>query len=126
MIRQWRHGIGLETLEIPGGIIEQGDTPLRAARRELFEETGYEAADMISLGFVYPNPAFLDNRCYTYLAKDVVRNGNQDLDDKEDIDIVLHGISEIPNLMRGGIITHSLVVVAFYRYFMEYQSHAPE
>ena len=126
MIRQWRHGIDQDTLEIPGGVVEHGDTLLQAAHRELREETGYVAREMIPLGFVHPNPAFLDNRCYTYLAKGVTLNGSQELDDKEDIEIVLVPISEVPDLLRNGVITHSLIAVAFYRYFMEYRSHAPD
>ncbi len=126
MIRQWRHGIGQDTLEIPGGVVEHGDTPLLAAHRELREETGYGADEMIPLGYVHPNPAFQDNRCYTYLAKNATLNGTQDLDDKEDIEIVLVPISEVPDLIRNGVITHSLITVAFYRYFMEYLSHATD
>ncbi|MCU0586279.1 MAG: NUDIX hydrolase [Desulfobacterales bacterium] len=69
LIRQYRHGTREVTLEIPGGILEAGDTPSAAARRELGEETGYAAAEMISLGCVHPNPAFLENRCHTFLAR---------------------------------------------------------
>lgn len=125
MIHQWRHGIGGDTLEIPGGVVEHGDTPLLAAHRELREETGYLAEDMVPVGFVHPNPAFMDNRCYTYVAEGATLNGSQELDDKEDIDVVLMEPLEIPALIRNGVITHSLVVVAFYRYFMEYLSHEP-
>jgi len=120
LIRQYRHGIQEITLEIPGGIVENRDTPEQAARRELMEETGYRESDMVSLGVVHPNPAFLNNRCHTFLARDVVRMGDQLQDEKEDIEVLLKPIDDIPGLIREGLITHSLVLAAFYRYYMEY------
>jgi 8-oxo-dGTP pyrophosphatase MutT (NUDIX family) len=120
LIRQYRHGTREVTLEIPGGIVEPGDSPQEAARRELREETGYEAAEMIDLGFVHPNPAFLDNRCYTFLARGARRAGPQIQDEKEDIQVLFEPLAEIPRLIRDGAITHSLVVAAFYRLFMEH------
>ncbi|MDD5205814.1 MAG: NUDIX hydrolase [Desulfobacterales bacterium] len=120
LIRQYRHGIQEITLEIPGGIVENRDTPEAAARRELMEETGYRESEMIHLGTVHPNPAFLNNRCHTFLAKDVVRAGEQLQDDKEDIEVLLRPIGDIPRLIREGLITHSLVLAAFYRFYMEY------
>jgi 8-oxo-dGTP pyrophosphatase MutT (NUDIX family) len=120
LIRQYRHGTREVTLEIPGGIIEPGDSPQEAARRELQEETGYEAGEMIGLGFVHPNPAFLDNRCYTFIAWNARQTGPQTQDEKEDIEVLLKPLAEIPTLIREGGITHSLVVAAFYRLFMEH------
>jgi len=61
MIAQYRHGIRSVTLEIPGGLVEDGDTLEGAARRELQEETGYDGNDLISLGSVHPNPAIQNN-----------------------------------------------------------------
>jgi 8-oxo-dGTP pyrophosphatase MutT (NUDIX family) len=120
LIRQYRHGTREVTLEIPGGIIEPGDSPQEAARRELREETGYEAGEMVGLGFVHPNPAFLDNRCYTFIAWNARQTGPQTQDEKEDIEVLLKPLAEIPTLIREGGITHSLVVAAFYRLFMEH------
>jgi ADP-ribose pyrophosphatase len=120
LIRQYRHGTRDVTLEIPGGLVEGNDSPEGAARRELLEETGYQERAMVPLGFVHPNPAFLDNRCYTFLARDVYAAAPQSQDEKEDIEVVLRPLSEIPRLIREGEITHSLVVAAFYRFFVEY------
>jgi len=124
MINQYRHGTREVTLEIPGGLVEPGDTPEAAAWRELREETGYGSDTITSLGWVHPNPAIQNNNCYTFLARDARQEGCQMQDDKEDIEVVLHPVSEIPRFIREGIITHSLVIVAFYRYFMEYLPHA--
>jgi 8-oxo-dGTP pyrophosphatase MutT (NUDIX family) len=120
LIRQYRHGIRDITLEIPGGIIEPGDTLLEGARRELKEETGYTDGDMVYLGMVHANPAIFNNKCHTYLALDCQSDGGQSLDDKEDIEVVLKSLDEIPGLIKEGVITHSLILAAFYRYYMEF------
>jgi ADP-ribose pyrophosphatase len=125
LIRQYRHGTRAVTLEIPGGIVDRGDSPQEAARRELREETGCEADEMVGLGFVHPNPAFLDNRCYTFLAQGVRCKGLQTLDEREDIEVMLKPLADIPRLIREGAITHSLVVAAFYRLFMEHLPPPP-
>lgn len=124
LIRQFRHGIREITLEIPGGIIEKNDSPEEAAARELREETGCRKSEMILLGSVHANPAFLNNRCYTYLALNVSLDGKQDQDEKEDIEIVLKPLDEIPLLIKDGKITHSLVLAAFYRFYMEYHQRS--
>jgi 8-oxo-dGTP pyrophosphatase MutT (NUDIX family) len=125
LIRQYRHGTREVTLEIPGGIVESGDSPQEAARRELQEETGYEAGEMVGLGYVHPNPAFLNNRCYTFIAQDARHTGHQTQDEKEDIEVLLKPLAEIPRIIREGKITHSLVVAAFYRLFMEHLPPPP-
>jgi len=106
-VRQYRHGTQCVTLEIPGGLLEPGDTPETAAIRELYEETGYKAWGLINLGNVHPNPAIQNNRCYTYLAKDVFPCGGQNQDEKEDIEVVLKPLADIPRF--------STALVSFYR-----------
>jgi 8-oxo-dGTP pyrophosphatase MutT (NUDIX family) len=120
LIRQYRHGIREVTLEIPGGIVEPGDSPLETARRELIEETGYRASQMIPLGLVHPNPAILNNRCHTFLALHLSPTGHQQQDEKEDIEVVITPVREVPRLIREGRISHALIISAFYRYYMEY------
>ncbi len=119
LIRQYRHGLREVTLEIPGGLIEPADTPEAAARRELREETGCTAREFVDLGYVHPNPAIQNNRCYTFLARGVARAGAQELDEKEDIEVLVRPLAEIPAMIRDGRITHALVIAAFYRYYRE-------
>ena len=125
LVRQYRHGIRDVTLEIPGGLVEAEDTPMEAAQRELSEETGYRASEIILLGRVHPNPAIQDNQCFTFLAKNVFLAGSQEQDEKEDIQVLVRPLSDIPRLIREGEITHSLVLAAFYRFYMEYLPGGP-
>jgi len=69
MVRQHRFGNGEITMEIPAGIIEEGEESRDAATRELLEETGYSTKKWEYLGWVAPNPAFLNNRCHHWLAR---------------------------------------------------------
>lgn len=117
-IRQWRHGTGEVTLEIPGGLIDPGESPKVAGARELAEETGYQAARMESLGWVHPNPALFSNRCYTCLALDCTLAGPPRPEETEQIEVELKPLAQVPELIASGSITHSLVVVALLRYLM--------
>ena len=114
LIKQYRHGIGAETVEIPGGVIDSGETPLEAAKRELLEETGYVSDDWILLGEVIPNPAIQNNKCYTFLAGHARKVEDPHFDSTEYIVTFAAPVSEIPKMVSGRKITHSLVVAAFY------------
>ncbi len=120
MVRQYRHGSGEVTLEIPGGLVDDQDTPRQAAARELLEETGYRAKKWSKIGCVNPNPALFQNRCYTYLAQDIRKVADLKPDQTEDIEVVLVPLSEIPGLIRKGRIDHSIVITAFTHYFLRH------
>ncbi len=117
MIHQFRHGTARVTLEIPGGMIDADDgDPANSVRRELLEETGYAATDVIHIGTVDPNPAFLDNHCYTYLARGARWQQPPELDGAEDIAVEEVPLADVPGLIANGRISHALVVAAFYHY----------
>jgi len=116
LIRQFRHGIEEVTLEIPGGMVDAGETPVLAARRELLEETGYEAEEMIHIGMVTPNPAILNNRCHSFLARNVSYVAEPKLDGSEDIQVEVVDLTIVPGLIATGQISHALVIAAFYFY----------
>lgn len=116
MIRQYRHGIDEITLELPGGFIDAGESPLEAGVRELFEETGYRAAEAEVIGSVRPNPALFDNTAYTVLATGVTLESEQNLDDMEEIAVELYTFDEIDRMLKDGTISHTLIINAFFRY----------
>jgi 8-oxo-dGTP pyrophosphatase MutT (NUDIX family) len=117
LVKQYRFGTKEFSLEIPGGMLDEGDTPASAASRELLEETGYAGDEPILLGTVHSNPAIHTNRCYTYLIENVTYQNPPRQDSTEDIEVQKIPLSEIPPLIRELKITHALVIAAFYWYF---------
>ncbi|HLH77842.1 MAG TPA: NUDIX hydrolase [Candidatus Binataceae bacterium] len=114
MVRQYRHGTEDLTLEIPGGMMDPEDgTALAAARREMWEETGYDSPEISELGRVRPNPAIQTNYCHSFLARDARLTRRPRLDGTEDIEVVLVGREEIAGLIVRGEISHALVITAF-------------
>jgi 8-oxo-dGTP pyrophosphatase MutT (NUDIX family) len=119
LIRQYRLGQEDFTLEIPGGLVEPAEDPAHAAQRELLEETGYGEGSLSLLGRIQPNPATHDNWCYSYLAQGVRPLGEQQLDGTEEVELRPTPLAEIPPLIREGEISHSLVLNAFFYYFLQ-------
>ncbi|MFH1569055.1 MAG: NUDIX hydrolase [Gemmatimonadota bacterium] len=125
LIRQFRHGTGEASLEIPGGVVDAGDGSLEeAARRELLEETGFEAAEVVHIGTVTANPAIQNNRCHTFLARGARRVSDQRLDRGEDITVVEVALAEVDGLLAAGGIDHTMVVSAFH-WLALYRQHHP-
>lgn len=112
-IRQFRFGVRETTLEVPGGLVDPGESPADAAARELLEETGYAGSKPVLLGNIHPNPAIQDNVTWTYLVKNAKRIREPDIEDTEDIVTLTRPLSSVPRRIRTGEITHALVVVAF-------------
>jgi len=115
MIRQYRAGSATVELEIPGGMMDPGETdPVATAVRELREETGYAGENARLLGKVWSNPAILSNRTYTVLIENCRLQHAVDFDPGEDLATQLVPVAEIPQLVAAEKIGHSLVVVALY------------
>ena len=113
---QYRFGTDALSLEVPGGVIDQGEAPEDAARRELREETGYEAEHFELLSVVEPNPAFQGNRCFTYLARGAVLTRATEFDELEDLEVSLVPQTSLEALVASGEVTHALVIVALEAY----------
>jgi 8-oxo-dGTP pyrophosphatase MutT (NUDIX family) len=107
------------TWEVPGGVIDPGEEPLKAAMRELKEETGYEADNVRPIGRVSPNPAIQGNWSYSFLAEGCQLAGHRDLDPFEDIEVKLFSMEEIPELIRSEAICNSLVINTFALLWMQ-------
>lgn len=120
LIRQFRFGSNKVELEIPGGIIEPGEEPSVAAERELQEETGYKGESTRLIGKVNPNPAIHRHSCYTFLIDNAKKLGEPEFDGpNERVSSCTVSPRQAFKHIHDGIITHSLVVNAFFFYFHE-------
>lgn len=115
MIEQYRHGTKQVSLEIPGGMIDQGESAGTAAARELLEETGYKAVEIVPLGQTRPNPAIQNNWLHSFLARNVAFVEAPQFQGTEHTIARLVPLADIPDLIADGIIDHALVIVAFDR-----------
>jgi len=125
MVCQYRHGSGSVTIEFPAGTVDSGETPEHAARRELLEETGCQSdREIVLLGSVNPNPAFMNNRVSFYFAEGLIRTGSQQLDPNEQLDILCVPVKEVLENMGTGVYDSGIMMIA-QAFFLRYAQQRP-
>lgn len=115
-IRQFRKAVEQIMTEVVAGINEPGEEPLVAARRELKEETGYDALSMEHLGSIYPTPGYVDERIDLYFAEVGAVAGKRDLDEDERLEIVTMSRQEVADRMKAGQFTDAKTICAWALY----------
>ena len=116
MVRQWRHGEKALSWEFPGGVIDEGEDPLTAAKRELLEETGAAAGSITKLGALNPNPALFGNHVHIFLAEDLTFSGKQDLDADEYVHYTEMKKSDVIKMLGTKEMPHALMASALALY----------
>jgi len=119
MVRQWRHGSEEVSIEFPGGVINQGETPADGAARELLEETGYRATKLIHAGTLSPNPAIMDNKLHVYIAEKPENTHQTNFDDDEYISLETVPVAEAFRSMGQGSYRHGLMSAALFLYMQK-------
>jgi ADP-ribose pyrophosphatase len=104
LVRQYKHGIKKVLLELPGGYIDEGESPAHAAARELAEETGFSTERLKHIGTLANDPASLTNLIYVFFAKGVSKATSQRLDAHENMQVELVNLHEVLELILQGTI----------------------
>lgn len=115
MVRQYRYPVDQVTYELPGGIIEKGEQPVEAAKREVAEETGYQAKETELLMTLRPNPAINDNTAYFFLATGARPIVSTNPDAFEEVYTELFSKAEILQLLRENRMQHACMVGPMYQ-----------
>jgi ADP-ribose pyrophosphatase len=110
LVWQYRFGTDSICLEIPGGVVERGEPPEGAAKRELLEETGYASDEPFEpLLVLQPNPANQNNLVHTFLVRGARKVAGTSFDEHEEIELALLPRRELGPLLDSGQITHALI-----------------
>lgn len=114
LVKQYRHAAGIISLEIPGGMIDDGEDPITAVIREMREETGYSSEEISLLFTINPNPPLENNRAWFYLVKNAKKTLPTSLDAFEDIELVLMPKTEFIQKLLNHEFTHGTQIGAMY------------
>lgn len=120
MVRQYRHGSSSVTLEIPGGLIDAGESPAAAALRECLEETGFKAETVQAMGALNPNPAIHAHKLHSFYARGVKKTGEIQNTSREITEVELVPLAELADCLRNGAIDHSLVAATLWHFLHDH------
>jgi 8-oxo-dGTP pyrophosphatase MutT (NUDIX family) len=110
MVKQYRHGLGEEGIELPGGVVEENESREEGVKRELLEETGYVFEKLEYLGNISANPSTTNNLMHMYLATGGEKVAEQNLDEAEEVEVLYYTLDEVKQLVREHKIMQSLHV----------------
>ena len=113
LVKQYRFGIQQETLEIPGGLVEQGEDVLKGIKRELIEETGHSGTKWKHLGTLPFNPVYHKNYIHHYIAENVSETHETNFDLGEHIEIVKMPLPQVLHKVKRGQLAHPHTISAF-------------
>ena len=99
---EYRYSCEEDVIECPAGMIDEGESPLEAAKRELLEETGYSSEDWTYLGPTWESTSKLTNRMHLFLAKNAVKTASQHLDENENLDVIKGSLEDAVNMVMKG------------------------
>lgn len=119
MIRQYRHGLDETRYEICAGVIDPGEKPLKAAKRELYEETGYGKGTWREISVISGNPSVTNNLTHCFVATDVECISTQHLEKSEDISVHLLSTEEVLSLLVNDQIKQALMLAPLWKFFAE-------
>lgn len=117
MERQYRHAQHLTAYEIPAGCVEEGEDPMEAAKRELYEETGYAGGKWSHLMTISPNAGACTNYSHTYVAEGVECVSSQHLEESEDIKIELMNEETVYEMLKNDEFHQAMMAAPLWKYF---------
>jgi len=113
--QQYRHGVQQVICGLPTGFAEPSDkSALDSARRELIEETGFDAERIIKTGELYPNPATQNNQVHCFAAFNIKKVKEPDNDPSERISTQFVTVNELLQMIDDGRFTHALHVAGIF------------
>lgn len=111
MVSQYRTAAKMAMIEIPAGKLEKGEDPLECGKRELIEETGYSASEMIPLGAYYATPGYCEEKLTIYLARGLQWQG-QNLDDGEFLNVKKYKLDDLFDMVMNNEIYDCKTAIA--------------
>lgn len=114
VVRQYRYAANVVCTELPAGVVNSWESVLKAAKRELLEETGYVASSWTLAGKYYANPARQTNSIHLFIARGLQRQADKTLDASEDIIESFAHPSEVKAMIASGEFSQSLHIASFY------------